>query len=70
MKLEVLSDYQAGELRWAAGEVVDVGDLLGEHLLRDSPGSFRRLDGAGELPAGAEHTRPAPAGRKRGGGGG
>lgn len=70
MKLEVLSDYQAGELRWAAGEVVEVGDLLGEHLLRDSPGSFRRLDGSsGEPQRQPEHIRPAPAGRKRGGGG-
>lgn len=68
MQLEVLSDYQAGEHRWTAGEVITVPELLGDHLLRDSPGSFRRVDdGEASAPPPGGLTRPAPPGRKRGG---
>lgn len=67
-RLRVLSDYSAGALSWRAGEVIEVADLVADHLLRDSPGSFAPAEAAGDGEPPRTVTRPAPAGRKRGGG--
>ena len=40
MRLLALSRYRNGETAYAAGEVIDVPDEMGEFLQRDSPGTF------------------------------
>ena len=40
MKLRVLADYVERDVRYRAGTEIEVPDGEGEHLLRDSPGSF------------------------------
>jgi len=66
-RLRVVSDYSAGDFSWRAGEVIEVTDLVAEFLLRDSPGSFAPAEDAGDGESPRTVTRPAPAGRKRGG---
>lgn len=47
MILKVLSRYSNQVRYFAGGEVVEVDDVEGEMLLRDSPGSFRRIKSRG-----------------------
>lgn len=66
MRLRVLSDYQSGGRRYRAGEVIEVGELLGRHLLRDSPGSFEVVPEESAPAEKEQVTRPVPRGRRRG----
>ena len=81
MKLAVKGRYSNAELpaevarggdstvEFAAGQEVDVSDVLGEFLLRDSPGTFRLVK-SGNLEAVSTETQTgitAPDRRARGG---
>ena len=66
-RLRVLSDYSSGALSWRAGEVIEVTDLVAEFRMRDSPGSLAPAEEAGDGEPPRTVTRPAPAGRRRGG---
>jgi hypothetical protein len=49
--LRVLGRYRAGETAYVPGQELHLSDALGEFLLRDSPGTFVRVDGDAVLEA-------------------
>ena len=64
MQLVVLSDYRAGAVAYKKGQTIHVSDLVGEFLLRDSPGSFELVES--ETASGIQtEDRRARGGRRR-----
>lgn len=43
IKLKVVEDYVNKDLRYGAGSVIDVPEVLGLWLMRDAPGCFERI---------------------------
>ncbi|MCX7618925.1 hypothetical protein [Tepidiforma sp.] len=68
--LRVVADYEAGPVRYRAGETITVTEEFAEFLLRDSPGSFEEPGAAVEAASADDAAAPGitaapPRGRRR-----